>query len=347
MNIYRKIFVAVSIVLTLGSLWFVPWNQIFVYFTPLPDTVQEQVDDVTDHGLDGIIVYVDKKGQAPEFYASGWKNRADKIPADPQSLFKIASITKLYVAAVVAKLADKKELSLERTLAEYLPSLKGRIEYADQITLAMLVQHRSGIPNYSDVPNYPWSDPSAKEGDVLEIVSGQPADFKPGTRYHYSNTNFFLIGEILKETLGHDYQHFIKQEILHPLDLKHTFTSMDEINMDELMSGYTIEYDGDLKEINYTGPMGSMVATAQDVGIFLRALNDGTLFSESEQTTYSSIYIYGHTGLLPGYSSIARYHQDIDTVAIQFVNTSGARMWGIMEVNYKRIVQILRKQESL
>lgn len=346
MNIKQKIFVSVSILLTISSLFFVPWGQIRVYFTPLPETVQAQMDNAIDHGLDGMIVYVDKKGQAPKFYASGWKNRATKTPSDPKALFKIASITKLYVAVSVAKLANRQELPLERTLAEYLPSLKGRIEYADQITLSMLVQHRSGIPNYSDAPNYPWHDPSDDTGDVLNIISGQPADFKPGTGYGYSNTNYYLIDEILKKTLGHDYQYYIKKEILGPLDLKHTYTSMDEINMDELMSGYTIEYDGDLKEVNHTGPMGSMIATAQDVGIFLRALNDGSLFNENEQAIYSSIYVYEHTGLLPGYSSIARYHKDIDTVVIQFVNTSGTRMWGIMEVNYKRIVRILHKQEN-
>lgn len=346
MNIYRKIFISVSIILTVGSLFYVPWNQIRVYFTPLPQTVQEQVDDVMERGLDGIIVYVDKKGQPAKHYVSGWKNRDAKIPAAPQSLFKIASVTKLYVVAVVAKLADRQDLPLERTLAEYLPSLKGQVEYADQITLAMLVQHRSGIPNYSDAQNYPWFKPNSDKADVIEIISGQPADFKPNAQYSYSNTNYYLIGEILKETLGYDYEYFIKQEILNPLGLSHTYTSMDEVNMDELMSGYMKGIEDDLKNINYTGPMGSMIATAQDVGIFLRALNDGTLFTDSEQAIYSSIYAYEHTGLLPGYSTIARYHKDIDTVVIQFVNTSGTRMWGIVEVTYDRIVQILRKQDG-
>ena len=65
-----------------------------------------------------------------------------------------------------------------------------------------------------------------------------------------------------------------------------------------------------------------MLATAQDVGIFLRALNDGSLFDEGEQAIYSSIYVYEHTGLVPGYQSIAKYHKDINTVVIQFNNTT-------------------------
>ncbi len=75
-----------------------------------------------------------------------------------------------------------------------------------------------------------------------------------------------------------------------------------------------------------------MVATAQDVGIFLRALNDGSLLNHDEQAIYSSIYVYEHTGLLPGYQSIARYHKDMDTVVILFVNTSGGNSWTKLEI---------------
>ena len=84
-----------------------------------------------------------------------------------------------------------------------------------------------------------------------------------------------------------------------------------------------------------------MVASAQDVGLFLRALVDGTLMTPTEQPLFSELYPYGHTGLLPGYSSIARYHDELDAVVVQFVNTSGTRMWGEVETNYRRVLRIL------
>ena len=84
----------------------------------------------------------------------------------------------------------------------------------------------------------------------------------------------------------------------------------------------------------------TLIATAQDVGIFLSALNDGSLLTKEEQEVYSSIYVYDHTGLLPGYQSIARYHKDIDAVVIQFVNTSGGDMWKISKIVYNRIIKI-------
>jgi hypothetical protein len=89
-----------------------------------------------------------------------------------------------------------------------------------------------------------------------------------------------------------------------------------------------------------------MVATAEDVGTFLRALNDGSLFEKGEQEIYSSIYVYDHTGLIPGYQSIAKYHKDIDTVVIQFTSTTNfdGYNWNLSEVVYSRIVKILRKQ---
>jgi hypothetical protein len=117
---------------------------------------------------------------------------------------------------------------------------------------------------------------------------------------------------------------------------------LNEVDPEELSSGYYTDYEGDLKELDYISPGGSMVATVQDVGIFLRALNDGTLLSDQEQAIYSSIYEYGHTGLLPGYQSIARYHKNIDTIVIQFVNTSGGNMWTISEIIYNKILLIVQ-----
>ena len=87
-----------------------------------------------------------------------------------------------------------------------------------------------------------------------------------------------------------------------------------------------------------------MVATAQDVGIFLRALNDGSLLNDDEQAIYSSIHEYEHTGWLPGYYSIARYHEDNDTVVIQFVNTTGGNTIMMSNIVYNRIVKILHRQ---
>ncbi|MCB0656658.1 MAG: beta-lactamase family protein, partial [Saprospiraceae bacterium] len=146
------------IIASISSLYFVPWILVRAWIMPLPETVQEQLNEGINYGFDGMIVYVDAAGKPPEYYAAGWHDRKKKIPAYPQALFKIASITKLYIAVATTKLVKEGRLSLDKTLAEYFPELGGRIEYSDQITLRMMVQHRSGIPNFVDHPDY-WTKP--------------------------------------------------------------------------------------------------------------------------------------------------------------------------------------------
>ncbi|PHN02549.1 serine hydrolase domain-containing protein [Flavilitoribacter nigricans] len=327
---------------TIVSLYFVPWPIVKARIMPLSGTVQEQVDKAADYGFDGIIVCVNRKGDQPEFYTSGYKDRKNKIPADPAALFKIASVSKLYHAVATTKLVAGGKLSLDQTLADYLPELKDRIAYADQITLRMLVKHRSGIPNFTDTYMY-WAAPKETAEENLALVLDQPANFKPDEGYEYSNTNYLLLDRIMERTLGYGTFQYIQEKILDPLGLRQTFGSIQDINLEDVMSGYYVGYDEDLKTDN----IASILATAEDLSIFIRALNDGSVFSDKkEKEIYSSIYRYEHTGLIPGYQTIARYHSDIDVVVIQFTNTVNfaGYNWSLSEIMYDRIVKILRRK---
>jgi CubicO group peptidase (beta-lactamase class C family) len=337
------IFRIVLLTSTTISLFYVPWILVWAWILPLPDTVQEQLNEGIGHGFDGMIVYVDQAGKPPEFYAAGWHDRKNKIPADPRALFKIASISKLYVAVATAKLVKDKRLSLDKTLADYFPELIGRIENSDKITLKLMLQHRSGIPNFVDHPDY-WKKPPESKQETLEYALDLPADFEPDKDYGYSNTNYMLISDLIDKVLGYSHRQYIKEKILTPLKLNNTFGSLHEVDIDDVMSGYYVGVEDDLK----TEYSGLMLATAEDVGIFLRALNDGSVFNEGEQEIYSSIYVYKHTGLLVGYQSIAEYHKDIDTVVIQFNNTTNfdGFDWNLAEIIYSRIVKIVRNKKS-
>ncbi len=309
---------------------------------PLPDTIQEQVNKAAEYGFDGIIVCINKKGNQSEFYTSGYKNRKNQIPADPNALFKIASVSKLYNAVAITKLVSDGKLVLDNSLAYYLPELQNRIEYADKITIRMMVQHRSGIPDFIRTPDY-WVHPKETADENLALVLDKPANFKPNENYEYCNTNYLLLGRIMDRVLGYDKFQYIQKEILNPLNLKHTFASIQDVNIDDVMSGYYVGYDTDLKTDN----IGSILATAEDLSKFIRALNDGSVFrNKKEQETYSSIYKYEHTGLIPGYQTIAKYYKDIDVVVIQFTNTVNfdGYNWNMSEIMYNRIVKILKKK---
>lgn len=342
----KKTTLIVRIALAVGtiiSLFFVPWILVWAWILPLPDTVQEQLNEAIGHGFDGMMVYVDKAGEPPAFYAAGWKDRKNKIPADPHALFKVGSVNKLYIAVGITKLVAADRLSLDKTLADYFPELVGRIEYADKITVRMMVQHRSGIPIFTDHPGF-WENPQESGTDVLEYALDLPANFKPDEDYEYCNTNYLLLSRLIDKTVGYGHFQFIQEEILCPLGLKNTYGSLKEINIDDLMSGYYVGFDEDLKTNDY----GSMIATPEDVGIFLRALNDGSVFKGNEQEIYSSIYEYEHGGLLPGYQCLAEYHKDIDTVVVQVMTPTdfAGYNWNLSEIIINRIVKILRNNES-
>jgi len=341
----KRIKLIVRIVLfagSIGSLFFVPWLLVKAWMLPLPDTVQEQLDEAIGHGFDGMIVYVDQGGEAPQYFTSGWHNRESKIPAKPEALFKIASISKLYDAVAVTKLVSDGRLSLDKTIADYLPELVGRIENADKITLRWMIQHRSGMPNFTDAPRF-WEAPTETYEESLALILDKPANFEPGEDYEYCNTNYLLINKIMDEVLGYDNFQFIRDEILIPLSLEHTFASLSEVNTDDVMSGYHVGYPYDLKTNDY-----GMHATAEDVGTFLRALNDGSLFEAGEQEIYSSIYEYEHSGWVPGYQSFAKYYKDIDAVIVEFYSTTDPKLynWNLSEIINSRIVKILKKQKS-
>ena len=327
---------------TIVSLYFVPWPILRAWLSPSPKSVQEQVNKATDYGFDGIIVYVEEGGIKSSVYTSGYKNRENKIPADPNSLFKIASVSKLYTAVAIAKLVNDGHISLDKTLAEYFPELTGRIENANKITVRMMVQHRSGIPNYTNTKNY-WAHPKETEQERLELVLGLPAKFEPDTNYEYSNTNYLLLSRLIEKVTGESKFQYIKKVILEPLDLNDTYGSILNVNLSDVMSGYYVGYENDLK----TDDSGLMLATAEDLGRFIRALNNGSVFKDKkEQDIYTSIYKYEHTGLIPGYQTIAKYHKDIDAVVIQFTNTVDFEgyNWSLSEIMYSKILKIIRNK---
>ncbi|MEO9885490.1 MAG: serine hydrolase domain-containing protein [Balneola sp.] len=339
----KKKILIIRILLFLGtaiSLYFVPWLLVKAWILPLPDTVQEQLDEAIGHGFDGMVVYIDQAGKTPQYFTSGWHDRESKIPAKPDALFKIASISKLYDALAVTKLVSDGRLSLDKTIADYLPELSGKIENSDKITLRLMIQHRSGIPNFTDAPNF-WATPTETFEESLALIQGKPANFEPDEDYEYCNTNYLLINKIMDDELGYENFQFIQEEILTPLNLNNTFESLSEVNLEDVMSGYHVGYPSDLKTNDY-----GMHATAKDVGTFLRALNDGSLFAPGEREIYASIYEYEHSGWVPGYQSFAKYHTDIDAVTVKFYSTTDPKLynWNLSEIINNRIVKIIRKK---
>ena len=254
--------------------------------------------------------------------ASGIQNRTNSQPASPQALFKIASISKLFIAVSSVKLIQAGVINRDDTLTQWLPTISIRIANSESITILNLLQHRSGIPDFDSQNGFSWQDSHVDIDATLEFALGKPADFAPDTRFEYSNTNYLLLGKILDAALGYDHRDYIANNILIPLNMVDSFSQLSEVNMDLMSSGYWI--DQDRLQQDYAIPGGSMISTVKDVGIFIRALATGQLLSVEEKLLYDQIFpSYAHFGWLPGYQSIARYHPSSDSVIIQFVNMTG------------------------
>lgn len=122
--------------------------------------------------------------------------------------------------------------------------------------------------------------------------------------------------------------------LLIPLELESTYFSINEVELDDVMSGYYVGYEEDFKASGY-----GMLATAEDVSVFLRALNDGSVFDEREREIYP--YEYNNGGLVIGYQSLTECHKDIDAVVVQFINTTNFNgyEWSLSEITINRIVK--------
>jgi CubicO group peptidase (beta-lactamase class C family) len=313
---------------------------------PLPSTgggqtgtMEGALDDGVAAGIDGLILQVEKSGAVTTAVA-GVRSRVGPAPMEADALFKIASISKLFIAVAVTKLAVQGSLSVDDTLAQHLPELQGRIPYADVITLRQIVRHRSGIADFDSQPGFRWEDPHTDIDTTLAYALDKPADFAPNARYEYSNTNYLLLGKVLDRVLGYSHRVYIQDFVLSPLGMLDTFHQLSEAPADRLVRGY---WDGvDRTTLDYASPGGSMVSTAADVAVFLRALATGELFDEEERSLYNNLYWTSHSGWLPGYQSIANYESSLGAVVVLFANTTGGNSEDALNRTYQRVLDRLR-----
>lgn len=291
-------------------------------------------------GLDAAWVYVDAGGSAKATYFDGVEDLRTDEPAKADALFKIASVSKLFIAVSVVKLADTGLLQLDDTVAFWLPSLAGRLANAEQITLRHLLQHRSGVPDFDSEPGFSWEAAHTDLEALLALVVDDPGDFSPDARYAYSNTNYLLLGLILDTALGYSHHEFVRNDILSPLGLIRTVSLLSEVDTSLMARGY---WDGvDRTTQDYVVPGGSMISTIEETGAFLRALATGALLSAAQRERYLGLFgSVGHSGWLPGYQSITYYFTDIDTVVVQFVNNTGGSSEATSQALFDAVVDAL------
>ncbi len=221
-------------------------------------------------------------------------------PIDPSTPWIIGSTTKTFLAVVVLQLAQERRLDLDATVERFFPDIPA----ASRITTRQLLQHTSGLSEYlhtSAVEGDARREWRARELIAVAVARGPVAE--PGTGYHYSNTNYLLLGEIVEQVTSRPWYAEVRTRILEPLGLRHTGYA-GEPAAPRLGAGYVIA-DRDFVEAtdrwhpSIGGAAGAMYSTAADLLVFIVALFEGDLLeakSMDEMRTFVPGDNYGYVG---------------------------------------------------
>jgi len=168
----------------------------------------------------GVLV---AKGESIIFEEyKGYKDMQTKEPLDANTPMHIASVSKNFAAAAILKLAQQGRLNLDDSLSAFFPNFP-----YEGVTVKMLMNHRSGLPNYVHyLENMGWNkNQYATNQDVLNsLYTMHPRpSFKAGTRFSYSNTNFVLLAMIVEKLTGMSYADYLKTNFFEPLQMNDTY----------------------------------------------------------------------------------------------------------------------------
>jgi len=205
--------------------------------------VAPQIDEVMrSHATAGDFsgsALVARDGRILYQHAFGYANLEWKIPNDLQTKFEIGSMTKQFTALLVLQFVNEGKIKLDGLLSDYLPYY--RKDIGNRVTIRQLLSHTSGIPNFISAPGFLDGAASRTAYGVKDFAqkycSGD-LEFEPGTRFHYSNSGYFLLGAILEQVSGSSYEQLLKDRIFMPVGMKDSGYAHSETIIPHRASGY-------------------------------------------------------------------------------------------------------------
>ncbi|MBN2416182.1 beta-lactamase family protein [bacterium] len=263
-------------------------------------------------GIPGMSVAIGLGDSIAWTGTAGYSDLAKRIPVTREDRFGIGSITKTFVARVILQLAEEGRIDLDRTPAAYLDSdIVASLANSHKATLRQCINHQSGIPTWEFQPAWIRDGRGASmdtghiwgKTETLAYIPRDrvPAEFGPGTRYSYSNTNYTLLGLVIEAVTGHDVMTEIRSRIFDPLGIDNIFLE----SFENIPGGYVHHYHYATPEfVRIAGvnpafpeirPMlvestagnlspewaaGGMVASADELVRWARAIRDGELLGE-------------------------------------------------------------------
>jgi CubicO group peptidase (beta-lactamase class C family) len=283
-------------------------------------------------------VLVAKKGKVLYEKAFGFANREWSTPNSLQSRFRIGSITKQFTAAAIMQLADQGKLNLDDKLTRFFPDFPG----GENVTIHMLLNHSSGISDYTGLPNFRSLERLSYPRDsVIALFKNRPYNFASGTQWSYSNSGYFLLGLIVEKASGQSYHAYLQENLFAKAGMTNSLVDRTDTIIPNRALGYQ-RIPGGFKNAGFTSmefpfSAGAILSTVEDMYKWNQALFGGKILSKemfTKMTTpYLNHYGYGiyidtlqnkklirHSGGISGYLNHGVYFPDDDLYIIVLSN---------------------------
>jgi CubicO group peptidase (beta-lactamase class C family) len=266
----------------------------------------------------------------------GLANVEFDVANTPQTKFRLGSITKQFTAAAILLLQERGKLSVQDPVCKYVENCPAAWS---EVTIHHLLSHTGGLPNFTNFPDYqPKMMMPVTLPEMIARFKDKPLDFKPGEKWNYSNSGYFLLGFIIEKAAGESYESFLQKNIFDPLKLTNTGYDHHDTIMKKRATGYSL-VKGKMVNSAYldmTQPYsaGSLYSTVEDLFLWNEALHSDKLLSakarELMMTPVKNNYAYGlgiqeksghkivnHGGGINGFSTfIARFPAEKVTVVV-------------------------------
>lgn len=257
--------------------------------------VQEKIEELTKQGIPGIVAGI-KTPELEWYSAAGYSSLENKAQMNICNLQYLQSISKTFLATSIMQLKEQGKIDLDRPVSEYLPvELSSWIMQSDRMTVRMLLNHTSGLPEYNYLPEYITvllqdPDHAFLPLDYMELIKGKEPNFEPGSRYSYRNSGYVLLALMMDHLTG-DHAQFIRENIFEKLELENIFYRESENYLEKsaLVDGYwdrhsngILENSSYLQKQNVKKMVGDdgIITTAADGIRFLEGLITGKLISQ-------------------------------------------------------------------
>lgn len=340
---------------------------LFAFLLAVP-TFAQQHEGAKFRKIDSLLTYlyannkfmgsiaIQEKGEIVFEKAYGYAEVEAKTAATPKTKYKIGSITKMFTSAIVFQLIEEKSLTLDTKLSEFFPKIKN----ADKITIGDMLNHKSGIYNYTDNPDFEtYNTKLQNRKDMLNRLESYPAAFEPGTKAEYSSSNYLLLGYIIQDITKKPYKDNVMSRIVTKAGLKNTyyFSKINPKKNEAFSYAFKDRKWTRTEEWSESsaGAAGALQSTPADLTKFAKALFDGKLIKKESLAQMTAIDMgfgkgvfaypfierkfFGHNGGIESFSSVLGYYPKDDLGISVLMNGDDVNtndlMIGILSCYYK------------